>query len=847
MPVNSKDLFKKNMLDRYIDRPDKIFRRGNYQLLDEMCYVEFLSNYSLENLKTNQCNDSQPEILDDLLRSSKSVEQSDLPKSFPLMSSKESLKLRKAKCILRYHIPIQTTQPEEYAHQMLFMFFPFRNESDLKAAVSRTYSEKLLEPTVIEIVNRNRKACEPFEDAVDEAFIDFIANPRGMNPQAEQENEDVGDEIIANATISDETDNNNKETFCGTQVTPVTPLISDEALGEKIRSLNKLQREIFDFVNKWARDQIKSKNCKALEKLQPIHLFITGSAGTEKSLLLATIRHFLVTSLSYNEGPVDQARVLMLAPTGVAAVNVDGATIHSTLALSPKRNYSKGIPKLSDKKQCMLQNKYSQLLVIIIDEISMVSNKLLLNVHKRLVEIFGCSPDIPFAGISVIACGDFYQLPSIQQRPVYAKFDDVMLNISHCWRLFKIAELTELMRQRGDWELITLLINIRTGNIIENDEKILKSKFIEKSDHNYCNEAFRIWAENDPVEKHNKKMLDSLPGAEYMISAVDKMPGNISEAILEKIYSLSQMKTGGLAHKLTIKLQAKIILTSNIDVSDKLCNGQIGTIHHLKQDSNGNVTTVYLKMDDESAGLQAIRSNTYGSQHNLVPIRRIEREIAINSKSTCSLTIKRLQFPIILYWASTIHKVQRKTFQKVVVCFYLFKQRTFNPGQIYVALSRVTSLDGLYLTVSYNRKALKVDQRATEQYEYMRKTYQFQRVEDDCSISDNSLVVTLLNVRSLRKHGIDVPYDKSIMESDIIAFTETQLSHDCTSLDQDLHPLTLITNNLSQNSYSNVAFAHRDTLSLLNVENALGATFLPINSLFLEVQQIFYCCIVVTQ
>ena len=67
------------------------------------------------------------------------------------------------------------------------------------------------------------------------------------------------------------------------------------------------------------------------------------------------------------------------------------------------------------------------------------------------------------------------------------------------------------------------------------------------------------------------------------------------------------------------------------------------------------------------------------------------------------------------------------------------------------------------------------------------------------------------------------------MESNIITFTETQLSHDSSSLDQDLHPLTLITNNLSQNSYSNVAFAHRDTLSLLNAENAPGATFLQIN------------------
>ena len=90
-------------------------------------------------------------------------------------------------------------------------------------------------------------------------------------------------------------------------------------------------------------------------------------------------------------------------------------------------------------------------------------------------------------------------------------------------------------------------------------------------------------------------------------------------------------------------------------------------------------------MYDESADLQAIRSDTYGFHHNLVPIRRIESEIAINSKSACSPTIKRLQFPIILSWASTIYKGQGKTFQKVVVCFDLFKQRTFNPGQIYVA------------------------------------------------------------------------------------------------------------------------------------------------------------------
>ena len=87
----------------------------------------------------------------------------------------------------------------------------------------------------------------------------------------------------------------------------------------------------------------------------------------------------------------------MLAPTGVAAVNIDGVTVHSALSISPDRNFGKCLPRLSDKMRGQLRNKYSELSVIIIDEISMVSNKLLLHIHQRLVDIFGCSPDKPFA------------------------------------------------------------------------------------------------------------------------------------------------------------------------------------------------------------------------------------------------------------------------------------------------------------------------------------------------------------------------------------------------------------------------------------------------------------------
>ena len=94
----------------------------------------------------------------------------------------------------------------------------------------------------------------------------------------------------------------------------------------------------------------------------------------------------------------------------------------------------------------------------------MVSNLQLLYIHLRLVEIFGCSDNIPFAGITVVACGDLLQLPPVQQRAVYAEYPDVWQNLFHLWKLFKIAELVEVMRQKEDSQLIDLLNKVRMNS-----------------------------------------------------------------------------------------------------------------------------------------------------------------------------------------------------------------------------------------------------------------------------------------------------------------------------------------------------------------------------------------------
>lgn len=704
------------------------------------------------------------------------------------------------------------------------MFYPFRNEGKLLNENSGTYTEKLLEAGILDIINRNKRICEPFGELVEEAMLNFHTNVENLDSFAEQENDDISNEISNinlhnDGEIRNETEN--KPIIGNTFPAIMEPDISDDDLHGKIRTLNHTQRDIFEVVNQWVRNCTKSLSCNNVKNtIEPIHIFLTGSAGCGKSHLITTISDMLKKALSYRAGNLEKDKILILAPTGVAAINVEGNTIHSALGIPADRNFGKNIPRLGDKKRSMLRNKLSELSMIVIDEISMVSNNLLLHIHQRLIEIFACSENIPFAGISVIACGDFYQLPPIQAKPIYTEYKDPMLNLSHCWRYFQIAELTEVMRQREDQRLIDLLNNIRTGNLEPRHEELLKSKFISPEDLNYPKDAIHIFAENQPASEHNRNMLNSIKLVEINIEAVDKIPENIPAAHIRNIYNRSQMETGGLAQNLIIKLQAKVMLTSNIDISDKLINGQIGTIHHIKTNSCGKVIKIYLKIEDIFAGLKAMRTDTYAVQENVVPIDKVEKEIKFNKYSSSSPSLKRLQFPLMLSWACTVHKVQGKSFDKIVISFNLKKQRTFHTGQMYVALSRVRSLEGLYLTGTFKRSAIKADTRATEQYNYMREHSKLKSIDTD-KLSDNSIIITLLNTRSYNKHKDDIKSDHILMESDVMCLTETQIplnSHCDTNLDS----FALIPNN-DVDRFSSILVGLRKTVEVVHIVKRPGA------------------------
>ena len=187
---------------------------------------------------------------------------------------------------------------------------------------------------------------------------------------------------------------------------------------------------------------------------------------------------------------------------------------------------------------------------------------------------------------------------------------------------------------------------------------------------------------------------------------------------------------------------------------------------------------IYIVFDDPKAGLNAIHksSDQFAKDNKVVPIERVLTKIKISQRSCTSPVIERTQFPLTLSWASTIHNVQVLTVDKLVVSFQLNRQKSFGYGQIYVALSRVTSLSGLYIIGDLDPKHIKADDRVKKEYERLNSAGEVNaQVKDTLPGDESNYVITLLNIRSLSKHFIDLVHDNSLMKSHIIALTETHV------------------------------------------------------------------------
>ena len=497
-----------------------------------------------------------------------------------------------------------------------------------------------------------------------------------------------------------------------------TETIHTEHLQVLVQNLNSEQRQIFDMIQIWCRQVLQSRKTGDLPA--PFYTFVTGGAGTGKSQLIKAVLNMARKELRLLCDSDDEVTVLIAAPTAIAAINVEGGTIHNTFFI-PVNNFGRSDSNiLSQDKKASLRNILKILKIDILDEISMVGHSTLLKIHQRLQDIMGTvRDDVYFGGVSVLAVGDFYQIDPVKTRAVY-KVPDVYyeaLNPFHMWKdLFRIAELHQIMRQKEDVYFAELLNRVRTGEITSDDIEVLKSRIISPDDINYPRDALHVFSRNVQVDNHNKEMMASLNTPIRHLHAVDgrkdlqtgkanvKIPDNPSE-------------TGGLRETLSVCEGCRVMITKNICVADSLVNGVQGTVVGFIESDRDihQPVAILVKFDNSDVGKQQRKKFVNSSLQDATPITPVEARFSVGRYN--SIDVTRTQFPLTVAFACTIHKVQGLSLDKLVVSM----ANAYQPGLAYVALSRARTLDGLHL-LDFDIKRVKPTPAVDKEMNWMRES-----------------------------------------------------------------------------------------------------------------------------
>jgi ATP-dependent exoDNAse (exonuclease V) alpha subunit len=407
------------------------------------------------------------------------------------------------------------------------------------------------------------------------------------------------------------------------------------------------------------------------------NVFVTGNAGTGKSTLL---RHLLEEVLSTRVTAV-------VAPTGVAALNVGGATIHSFFRFPVQEVLD---PEADVQYHYSLREKMEELDTLIIDEISMVRADVLDCIDKSL-RMHRDEPDKQFGGVQLIVFGDLCQLPpvvkGVAQKFLEERYASPFFFDANCVRdtPFQAAMLTTAFRQQNDPEFLEILNRIRNRQVEQEDIDLLNRRCSLKVDWNDAQfppgvaaEPIMLTATNSIAESINTQQLRRLPMPERLYRAT----------ISGQFYENKQHPTDEF---LKLRVGAQVMLVRN-DPGGAFVNGSIGTVVELGQswvgvDIEGSVVQVESMKWDKYA-------YTMDGRH-------------LRATSVGSFT----QLPIKLGWAVTIHKAQGKTFERVIVDF---GKGAFAHGQVYVALSRCTTMAGLRLSRPLVFEDIIFDERVQE-------------------------------------------------------------------------------------------------------------------------------------
>jgi hypothetical protein len=596
---------------------------------------------------------------------------------------------------------------EKYFYFLLKLFKPWRTESDITIP-GKTYQEtyelcKSQLPDMQDYHERNvhiSKQQEQQENAVQARAEELRMNEDTMDVE-DQEGALHGCITDHVQTAMNDLVENHRNAVQGTEETN---------LEDQYGSLNVDQKRIVDTV--------VGNVC---ETDKAIRLVVSGQGGTGKSRVIHVINKIVTRRLSSNNLPV-----VLSAPTGLAAYNIGGTTIHRVLCLSIEHGKPADYSRLNPDQLTTVRNTLKNLKLLIVDEVSMISSLTLLYMHLRLSEIMSCQQ--LFGGVSVVFFADFLQLPPVKgnQPFVPVSFLEAKQRLGaiapiDIWGSFKYDELTINMRQKDDQSYASLLSSLRIGKVTPEHETALQSRLIEPgrraSVGEICNTYNRLVNENkSPLiimprtalcDEVNGAMLNQIGSTIHNLRATDTLDTIVDRRILPRVEAALKKveddvtRTAGLEKTLRLCKGARVMLKRNKDVEIGLVNG-----------SMGYVTEFVMSRDSQEVQCLQIRFD-----HIEKPVNILRESFSFEVLRGIYYT--RKQFPIMLAFAITVHKAQGLSLKSAIVDA---GSGVFGMGMTYVALSRVTTIDGLHL-IDFDKTKVKSDRKAIAEYNRLRSQY----------------------------------------------------------------------------------------------------------------------------
>ncbi len=427
-----------------------------------------------------------------------------------------------------------------------------------------------------------------------------------------------------------------------------------------------MERDIYDI----ASELIQFTSCS---------IFLTGKAGTGKTTFLKRLRES------------SSKQIAVVAPTGVAAVNAGGSTIHSffqiapgTLIPTPETNY-----QFLAKQRVTSQRRrvYAALELLVIDEISMVRADLI-DTIDLVLRHYRYRPNEPFGGVQVMLIGDMHQLPPVCNgedwqllqrfyRSPYFFHSKVVQELQPLY-----VEFDKIFRQK-DIAFVELLNNLRDNRLTQRDYELLATRYIPNFEARDDQHYIMLTTHNVKADSVNSSKLSALDNPSHYYSAT------ISGDFSDKNYPTDE--------QLHLKEGAKVMFCANDKQPTKrYFNGKIGIVTHISEQRG-----IIVRCADDNQEI-VVDKETW----NNVKYTYDQQTNTINESITGTFT----QYPLRLAWAITIHKSQGLTFDRAIID----AGAAFSAGQVYVAMSRCRSLEGIVLTTQITSHSLAVDSQVVE-------------------------------------------------------------------------------------------------------------------------------------